>query len=264
VPDTALSEVAEQLRRRWSAHAVCVTCGPLGAELATGGQGSGTYRAPEAPAGSDPCGAGDRFATRAAAALGAGHAVAGAVQAAVADASQFVAAGGAGRLVFRSGGPASPASPETTAAQKAAAVRASGGRVVATGGCFDLLHGGHLHLLEAAAAEGDCLIVCLNSDESVRRLKGPARPVVGQVGRTRMLRALRWVDDVVVFAEDDPCAVLASVRPHLWVKGGDYSDARLPETETLRGWGAETVFVPYLEGRSTTSLIEEVTQGVVN
>jgi D-beta-D-heptose 7-phosphate kinase / D-beta-D-heptose 1-phosphate adenosyltransferase len=136
-------------------------------------------------------------------------------------------------------------------------VRAAGGTVVATGGCFDLLHAGHVRALEAARALGDCLIVCLNSDASVARLKGPDRPLVGQDDRAAVLAALRCVDAVVVFDEDDPRAILADLRPHLWAKGGDYAAAELPEAATLAEWGGRAVVVPYVAGRSTTRLIQE-------
>jgi rfaE bifunctional protein nucleotidyltransferase chain/domain len=134
-------------------------------------------------------------------------------------------------------------------------VRARGGTVVATGGCFDLLHAGHVATLEAARALGDCLVVCLNSDASVRRLKGPDRPLVGEQDRARVLRALRCVDAVLVFGEDEPGAALQQLRPDLWVKGGDYSGTRLPEADVLAEWGGRAVVLPYLQGRSTTGLV---------
>jgi rfaE bifunctional protein nucleotidyltransferase chain/domain len=134
-------------------------------------------------------------------------------------------------------------------------VRARGGVIVATGGCFDLLHAGHVRTLRAARALGDCLVVCLNSDASVRRLKGPERPVNRQHDRAEVLRALGCVDDVVVFDEDTPERVLAGLRPDVWVKGGDYSADSLPEAELVRGWGGRTVVVPYHRGRSTTEML---------
>jgi len=124
---------------------------------------------------------------------------------------------------------------------------------VATGGCFDLLHVGHLATLRAARKLGDCLIVCLNSDDSVRGLKGPERPLNPQADRSRLLAALDCVDAVVVFDEATPEAVLTWLRPDVWVKGGDYDS--VPESELVRRWGGQTVFVPYLDGRSTTSTI---------
>jgi rfaE bifunctional protein nucleotidyltransferase chain/domain len=141
-----------------------------------------------------------------------------------------------------------------------ARVRAHGGRVIATGGCFDLLHAGHVSTLQAARALGDCLVVCLNSDASVRRLKGPGRPLVAEADRAAVLAALACVDAVVVFDEPTPAAVLRQLRPHVFAKGGDYSPADLPERTVLAEWGGEVVFVPYLEGRSTTRLLGEMTR----
>jgi rfaE bifunctional protein nucleotidyltransferase chain/domain len=154
------------------------------------------------------------------------------------------------------------------AAGVVARVRARGGTVVATGGCFDLLHAGHVATLEAARRLGDCLIVCLNSDASVRALKGPDRPVVGQADRARLLAALGCVDAVVVFDETTPHAVLSWLRPDVWVKGGDYSGGHgagagndLPEADLIARWGGQAVVVPYLDGRSTTGMIAAARTG---
>jgi D-beta-D-heptose 7-phosphate kinase / D-beta-D-heptose 1-phosphate adenosyltransferase len=136
-------------------------------------------------------------------------------------------------------------------------VRARGGTVVATGGCFDLLHPGHVHTLQAARALGDCLVVCLNSDASVARLKGPGRPVVGEADRAAVLAALGCVDAVAVFDQDTPVELLRRLRPDVWVKGGDYAATELPEAKVLASWGGRAVILPFVEGRSTTRLIEE-------
>jgi rfaE bifunctional protein nucleotidyltransferase chain/domain len=142
-------------------------------------------------------------------------------------------------------------------------VRARGGTVVATGGCFDLLHAGHVATLQAARRLGDCLVVCLNSDTSVAGLKGPDRPVTSQADRSRLLAALGCVDAVVIFDEPTPESVLTWLRPDVWVKGGDYADGGpdLPEAELVRRWGGQTVVVPYLDGRSTTRMIAAVRAG---
>jgi D-beta-D-heptose 7-phosphate kinase/D-beta-D-heptose 1-phosphate adenosyltransferase len=136
-------------------------------------------------------------------------------------------------------------------------VRARGGTVVASGGCFDLLHAGHVHTLAAARALGDCLVVCLNSDASVRRLKGAGRPLVPERDRAAVLEALECVDAVRIFGEDTPERLLGELRPDVWVKGGDYREADLPEAAVLRRWGGRAVILPYVKGRSTTRLIEE-------
>jgi D-beta-D-heptose 7-phosphate kinase / D-beta-D-heptose 1-phosphate adenosyltransferase len=251
---------------------VCVTCGARGAVMA-GPHGAPLVVPAPAISGGDPCGAGDRFASRAAVALAEGAGVEEAVQDAVREASRFVAAGGAGAI--GGAGSAHPLSGAASAARDesaahdaagidphdapalAAAVRAAGGTVVATGGCFDLLHPGHIRTLEAARALGDCLIVCLNSDASVRRLKGAGRPVVNEDDRAAVLRALRCVDAVLVFGEDTPAAALERLRPHVWAKGGDYRGRDLPEAAVLERWGGEAVVLPFVDGKSSTRLIEE-------
>ncbi|HEV2770107.1 MAG TPA: D-glycero-beta-D-manno-heptose 1-phosphate adenylyltransferase, partial [Solirubrobacteraceae bacterium] len=196
---------------------------------------------------------------------------------AVVAASAFVAAGGAGaaRLGPQGGpfcdsparveGPTSPTRAELNAEAHALAAqtRAQGGVLVATGGCFDLLHPGHVHTLQAARGLGDRLVVCLNGDASVRRLKGPARPLVGEEDRAAVLRALGCVDAVLVFDEDTPSAALEHLRPHVWAKGGDYTAHELPEAATLAGWGGQAVILPFVDGRSTTRLIEEASAGGV-
>ena len=133
-------------------------------------------------------------------------------------------------------------------------VRSAGGTVVATGGCFDLLHAGHARTLSAARALGDCLVVCLNSDDSVRALKGPERPIMGQDDRVELLLALDCVDAVVVFDEHTPDEALRRFRPDVWAKGGDYAASELPEAATLAEWGGRVVTVPFHPGRSTTRL----------
>ncbi len=126
---------------------------------------------------------------------------------------------------------------------------------MATGGCFDLLHRGHIELLEAARALGDGLVVCLNSDASVRRAKGPDRPVVGQEDRARVLAALAAVDAVLIFDEDTPAAVLRELRPEVWVKGSDYADRPLPEAEVVEASVAKWCSCRSSAGYSTTSLV---------
>ncbi|HEX7255816.1 MAG TPA: D-glycero-beta-D-manno-heptose 1-phosphate adenylyltransferase [Gaiellaceae bacterium] len=245
---------ARELRDEWAAEAVAVTMGPNGALLVEEGPAV-VLPAPPA-AGGDPCGAGDRFAATAAAGLAAGAPLVSAVSAAVECASAFVAAGGAGAFQLERSTGMPPGEPED-AVQLAARVRARGGRVVATGGCFDLLHAGHVGTLTAARALGDCLIVCLNSDASIRRLKGPDRPLVPEEERAAVLRALRCVDAVAVFDENTPAEVLAGIRPDVFAKGGDYAAQELAEAEVLACWGGEIAILPYVEGRSTTRLLAE-------
>jgi rfaE bifunctional protein nucleotidyltransferase chain/domain/rfaE bifunctional protein kinase chain/domain len=245
---------AQALRRVWRANAVCVTRGPRGALLACG-PAPPLALAAASVAGGDPCGAGDRFASWIAGALADGRPLADAARAAVAAASAFVAAGGARRALDRGHGDVRR--PATDTLELAERVRASGGTIVATGGCFDILHAGHVQTLEAARRLGDCLVVLLNSDASVRSLKGPGRPLVSEAARASVLGALACVDAVMVFDAATPEAALARLRPHVWAKGGDYRGAELPESACLAEWGGRAVILPYLDGHSTTRLIAE-------
>lgn len=129
-------------------------------------------------------------------------------------------------------------------------------RVVFTNGCFDLLHLGHITLLEDARREGDRLVVAINSDASVRGLKGPARPIVSERERARILAALAAVDAVVVFDEPTPLKLIEALRPDVIVKGGDYSEETVVGAKEVRSWGGRVKIVPTVEGFSTTKLIE--------
>ncbi|GGX20673.1 D-glycero-beta-D-manno-heptose 1-phosphate adenylyltransferase [Streptomyces chryseus] len=254
------------LAERWRAAAVAVTLGERGVLLTR--PGAGTPMLVPAPyrAQGDPCGAGDCFAAATAAALADGALPEEAVQRAVAEAAAFVAAGGAGNPALwrtESAPGARDEAPETDPFALAERVRARGGTVVATGGCFDLLHAGHVGLLESARRIGDCLIVCVNSDASLTRRKGPGRPLNPVRDRLRVLAALGSVDAVAVFEEDTPAALLSRLRPDVWVKGGDYSVEDLPEAEVLRAWGGQAVVLPYLVGRSTTLLAHRAAQAAV-
>ncbi len=260
-PEAGIAEVsarARELARQWRAEHVAVTLGSNGALLVSALGVPFAFPAPDLALG-DPCGAGDCFAMTAARAVGDGASAAESVGAAVGAASAFVAAGGAAHGLVDGLHDAQGLTPVgiAHAARVVAETRARGARVAATGGCFDLLHAGHIASLRAARALGGCLIVCLNSDDSVRRLKGPARPVVGEADRAAVLNALSFVDGVVVFQEDTPEAVLAELRPDVFVKGGDYDVAAMPEARLLRSWGGEAVLVPYVDGYSTSGLLKE-------
>ncbi len=136
--------------------------------------------------------------------------------------------------------------------------REAGRRVVFTNGCFDVLHAGHVRYLAQARALGDVLVVGLNSDASVRRLKGAGRPVNPQDDRATVLAALRCVDHVVVFDEDMPVRLVGLVRPDLYVKGGDYTADALPEAPVVRRHGGEVRILPYLDGRSTSAILARI------
>jgi len=250
----ACAERAEALRAMWGVEAICVTRGARGALLVSDADEPLVLPAPPALDG-DPCGAGDRFAASLACALADGRPVADAAGEAVRAASAFVSAGGARGALHTARG--AEAVVEDDPVEVAERVRAAGGSVVATGGCFDLLHAGHVQTLEAARRLGDCLVVCLNSDASVRRLKGPPRPLASQRDRAAVLAALDCVSAVMIFDEDTPERALRRLRPHIWAKGGDYEGVQLPEEAALAEWGGRAMVLPYLAGHSTTRLIEE-------
>ncbi|MDJ1132831.1 PfkB family carbohydrate kinase [Streptomyces iconiensis] len=267
---------AAALVEGWRVGSVAVTLGAQGALLSQGGLPLLIPAASCHPG--DTCGAGDRFASAAAGLLADGKLAEEAARRAVEAAGSFVGAGGAAALGFP--GPANPGTGRRTgvsepppppvrtgpragrrtptgpgaAHQLARATREEGGTLVATGGCFDLLHAGHVSLLEAAARIGDRLIVCVNSDASVRRRKSQGRPISPLTDRVRVLSALACVDAVAVFDEDTPEQLLAQLRPHVWAKGGDYAHEELPEARLLRDWGGRVVLLPYLDGRSSTGL----------
>ncbi|MBI4082285.1 MAG: D-glycero-beta-D-manno-heptose 1-phosphate adenylyltransferase [Candidatus Lambdaproteobacteria bacterium] len=140
----------------------------------------------------------------------------------------------------------------------AESLRAQGKRIVFTNGCFDLLHVGHIQYLQASRAMGDVLIVGLNSDDSVRRLKGPDRPVIGEADRANVLAALAAVDYVALFEEDTPVELIRAVKPHILTKGADYTVDTVVGHELVQEWGGEVRLVPLVENRSTSGLIEKI------
>jgi D-beta-D-heptose 7-phosphate kinase/D-beta-D-heptose 1-phosphate adenosyltransferase len=140
-------------------------------------------------------------------------------------------------------------------ASRIAAWKSNGERVVFTNGCFDLLHIGHIAVLEEARRFGDRLIVAINSDASVTSLKGPGRPIVGQNERARVLAALAAVDAVVVFTEPTPLELILATRPDVLVKGGDYTFDAVVGACEVQSWGGQVKIVPLVEGASTTLLI---------
>ena len=141
------------------------------------------------------------------------------------------------------------------------AARAKGAAVVFTNGCFDVLHAGHVRYLTKARAMGDFLVIGLNSDDSVRRLKGNGRPINTEDDRAEVLDALRAVDAVTIFDEPTAEALIAMVRPDVYVKGGDYTLETLPEAKIVQEYGGRVEFVPLVEGRSTTNVIERIRSG---
>jgi D-glycero-beta-D-manno-heptose 1-phosphate adenylyltransferase len=132
------------------------------------------------------------------------------------------------------------------------------GRVVFTNGVFDLLHPGHVDVIQAARAAGDALVVGINSDESVRRLKGESRPIRSQVERAYVIAALESIDVVTVFDEDTPLELIRCLLPDVIVKGGDYTEATIVGADEIRARGGDVLVVPLTPGQSTTSIIERM------
>jgi D-beta-D-heptose 7-phosphate kinase/D-beta-D-heptose 1-phosphate adenosyltransferase len=214
----------------------------------------------------DVTGAGDSFVATLAAALGAGLSMGQAAEIANIAGGLAVATPGTKALTRKElelalseagqGLPPILEGPALTA--WVSGQRRLGRRIVMTNGCFDLLHWGHLECLRRARAEGDCLLLALNSDESVRRLKGPDRPVNSLAERLRMLQGIRDVDALAVFAQDTPQALIEEVTPDVLVKGGDYQPEDVVGAEHVQRHGGRVCIVPLAEGYSTTRLIEKV------
>lgn len=136
--------------------------------------------------------------------------------------------------------------------------RECGERIVFTNGCFDLLHPGHLEGLRQARALGDCLVVGVNSDESVRQLKGADRPIVPLAERMELLRAIRWVDHVVPFDGDTPAELITTLRPDVYAKGAEWRNRAMPEAEVARSVGGDVVFLDLVPGYSTTDIVARI------
>jgi glycerol-3-phosphate cytidylyltransferase len=145
--------------------------------------------------------------------------------------------------------------PWSEVAEKAAGLK---GTLVSTNGCFDILHWGHLSYLEKAKNLGDVLWVAVNSDGSVRKLKGPTRPIQNENFRALQLGALEAVDYVTVFDQDTPVDFLKLLRPHIHTKGGDYSEADLPETPLVKSWDGRVVCLPLVAGLSTSLILSKI------
>ena len=131
-------------------------------------------------------------------------------------------------------------------------------KVVFTNGCFDILHVGHLRYLNEAKKQGDVLIIGVNSDASVKRLKGESRPINNQFDRAEMLSGLKAVDYTVIFEEDTPEELIATLKPSIHVKGGDYKKEDLPETRIVESYGGEVRILSFVEGKSTTNIVKKI------
>ncbi len=130
--------------------------------------------------------------------------------------------------------------------------------IVFTNGCFDILHPGHIRYLYEAKRLGDILVVGVNSDDSIRRIKGEHRPIMDERARSEMLSVLPFVDFITIFDEDTPYNLIKEIRPHILVKGGDWEEDRIVGADIVRALGGRVVRIPYIEGYSTTSIIERI------
>jgi rfaE bifunctional protein nucleotidyltransferase chain/domain len=139
-----------------------------------------------------------------------------------------------------------------------AQAKANSKSIVFTNGCFDLLHRGHIHLLRKAKSCGDILIVAINSDRSVNAIKGANRPILPETDRIELIAAMEMVDYVILFEDADPHRLIAALRPNILVKGGDWSSQRIVGAEIVERDGGKVVVVPYLQGFSTTEMIERI------
>jgi D-beta-D-heptose 7-phosphate kinase/D-beta-D-heptose 1-phosphate adenosyltransferase len=206
-------------------------------------------------------GAGDTFTVAFAAGLAAGGATTAAAELAAAAAAVTVERDGTSactalELRERLGGGAKVVLDRVALSAELERLRRLGRRIVLTSGCFDILHRGHVTYLSHAKALGDVLVVGVNTDDGVRRLKGPERPLNPLDDRVQVLAALSCVDYVVAFGEDTPEQLVAQLRPHVFSKGGDYTREALPETEVVERFGGRVEILPYIVDRSTTRLIE--------
>jgi rfaE bifunctional protein nucleotidyltransferase chain/domain len=136
--------------------------------------------------------------------------------------------------------------------------RVKSDRIVFTNGCFDILHVGHLHTLKEAIQLGDKLIVGLNSDASVSRLKGKERPIVNQLDRSEMLAALEMVDAVIIFEDDTPEGLIQMIKPDVLCKGGDWSIENIVGGDFVQSYGGQVVSIPFVQGYSSSSLINKI------
>jgi rfaE bifunctional protein nucleotidyltransferase chain/domain len=146
-------------------------------------------------------------------------------------------------------------------AEIAVRAKAQGKSVVFTNGCFDLLHRGHVHTLREAKAQGDLLIVALNSDRSVKSIKGPRRPIMPETDRIELIAAMEMVDYVVVFDEPDPYGLISAIKPDVLAKGGDWESDKIIGADVVAQNGGRVAVIPYLEGFSTTEIIERIKDG---
>jgi D-beta-D-heptose 7-phosphate kinase/D-beta-D-heptose 1-phosphate adenosyltransferase len=260
--DGHLDELGSQLMRRLQAEWVVITLGEEGS--AVFGRDGSFYRVSPRPVlNAQPVGAGDTYIAALSLALETGAGIETAAE--IAAEAAAVAAGRAGtacvsqqELLQRLSQRGDPLADAVDLLEKVAGYRREGRRIVFTNGCFDILHAGHVTFLQQARALGDVLIVGVNSDASVRRLKGETRPINSQSDRVAVLAALEAVDHVVLFDEDTPERLISYLRPDVHVKGSDYSIERLPEAKIVQGYGGQVVILPLVQGKSTTAIVRKI------
>ena len=141
-------------------------------------------------------------------------------------------------------------------------LKVAGKRIVFTNGCFDILHAGHIELFRKARLLGDVLVVAINSDSSVRRIKGEKRPIFNERERSEILAALEVVDFVTIFGEDTPLESILKIRPDVLVKGADWEEKGIVGAEQVEGWGGEVVPIGLVEGQSTSGIIDRIVSGI--
>jgi D-beta-D-heptose 7-phosphate kinase/D-beta-D-heptose 1-phosphate adenosyltransferase len=258
----ALERHGERLLELTGAQIAAVTLDTEGALFFERGRAPyRTYARPADPA--RAAGAGDTFASALALALAAGGDMAASAELASAAAAVVVAKEGTATCSLAElrgyvAGDAKVAPDLVTLLDRLDVARRAGKRIVLTNGCFDILHRGHIGYLNAAKALGDVLVVGVNTDATVRRLKGAARPINTLDDRTAVLAGLSAVDHIVAFEEPTAVELCAAVRPHVFAKGGDYTRERLPEAQVVESQGGEVRLLPFLHDRSTSSIIERV------
>ncbi len=263
--DAELESAARKLLKESGARAIAVTNGPQGITLVTA---DAVERVPTTPAEVyDVTGAGDAVAAAFGLALAGGLDMIEACEVANLAGGVIVRQMGVGRLsrerlleaaAGEAGSAARKVVPLEEAAQRVRRLQTAGKRIVFTNGCFDILHPGHVYLLEEARKRGEFLVVGLNSDESIRRIKGPGRPAQTETRRAQVLAALETVDLVVIFDEDTPRRLIEQVRPDVLVKGGEYTEEQVVGAGFVRSCGGEVALVPLTDDGGTSDMIARI------
>ncbi len=259
-----LDELGAQLMRRLSTQWVIITLGEEGSAIF--GRDGSFYRVPARPVlNPQPVGAGDTYIAALSLAIDVGADIQTAAEiaaeaAAVATAHAGTACVSQQELLQRLSQRGDPLADASDLLRQLEEYRASGKTIVFTNGCFDILHSGHVTFLQQARALGDVLVVGVNSDASVRRIKGETRPINNQSDRVTVLAALEAVDHVVLFEENTPERLVSQIRPDVYVKGSDYTLDRLPEAKIVQSYGGQVVLLPLVEGKSTTNIVRKISR----